>query len=135
MLPTLWPGDTVLIEKRELGQLGVGEIVLYEREGRLFLHRLVGARAGFWITRGDAVPEEDPPVAADRVLGVLARVQRGEEWVVVPKEMSVVSRQVAAALGRSTWLASMLASIVLRWVTLAPFGVKAPGLWPRVQHD
>ena len=113
MLPSLWPGETVLIEKRTLGLPSVGDIVLYEREGRFFLHRLVGVKAGFWITRGDAVGQEDPPVSADGMLGVLAGVRRGTEWVVVPKEMSAASQLVAAVLGSSR----LLASVVLRWVS------------------
>ena len=112
MLPTLWPGETVLIEKRTLGP-SVGDIVLCEREGRFFLHRLVGVKAGFWITRGDAAGQEDPPVSADGMLGVLAGVRRGTEWVVVPKEMSAASQLVAAVLGSSR----LLASVVLRWVS------------------
>ena len=42
MLPALWPGDVVEIASCSLEDVRPGEIVLARREGRLFLHRLVG---------------------------------------------------------------------------------------------
>jgi hypothetical protein len=112
MLPALWPGDTVLIEKQPLAQLDVGDIVLYQRAGRLFLHRLVDLRQELGDvalnTRGDAVPHDDPPVLADCLLGVLGGVRRGDEWVAVPKKMSTTSRLAAILLGRSSLLVRLL---------------------------
>jgi signal peptidase len=112
MLPTLWPGDAVSIESRPLSRMGVGDIVLYERDGRFFLHRLVAlpmaCSAGMLITRGDAMPQADPPIPEDALLGVVAGVRRGEDWVTVPKTMSRMSRLAGALLARSRGLALLV---------------------------
>jgi hypothetical protein len=105
MLPTLWPGDVVSIESRRLSELRVGDIVLYDRCGRFFLHRLVALPAerfpGRLVTRGDSMPQADPAVRVESVLGVLATVRRGEDWKVVPGTMPRMSRLAAALLARS----------------------------------
>ncbi len=105
MLPTLWPGDTVSIESRRLSELKLGDIVLYERRGRFFLHRLVALPAerfpGRLVTRGDSMPQADPAVRVESMLGVLATVRRGKDWRVVPGTMPRMSRVAAALLARS----------------------------------
>jgi hypothetical protein len=105
MLPTLWPGDVVSIESRRLSELRAGDIVLYERRGRFFLHRLVALPAerfpGRLVTRGDSMPQADPAVRVESVLGVLATVRRGKDWKVVPGTMPRMSRLAAALLARS----------------------------------
>jgi hypothetical protein len=115
MLPTLWPGDTVSIEGRPLSELGVGDIVLYERCGRLFLHRLVALPAerfpGRLVTRGDSMPHADPAVRVEGVLGVLVEVRRGEDWAPVPRTMPRKSRLAAACLARSSGLVRLLLRI------------------------
>ena len=35
MLPAIWPGDALTIERKELAELRAGEIVLAEREGQI----------------------------------------------------------------------------------------------------
>jgi len=72
MLPALWPGDVVEIEACSFGELRAGEIVLAEREGRLFLHRLIADRRpdGF-VLRGDCMRSADPGYPADALLGRL----------------------------------------------------------------
>lgn len=108
MLPTLWPGDTVRIENRPSARLEVGDIVLYERSDRFFLHRVVNlAVAGsetVLITKGDAVPQVDPLVTADRVKGILAGVRRGGEWVSAPRRQSLISGFMAILVSRSSFL-------------------------------
>jgi len=112
MLPTLRPGDTVSIESRGLSELKVGDIVLYERCGRFFLHRLVALPAerfpGRLVTRGDSMPQADPAVRVESVLGVLSTVRRGKDWRVVPGTMPRMSRLAAALLARSGGLVRLV---------------------------
>jgi hypothetical protein len=114
MLPTLWPGDTVSIENRPLADMRVGDIVFYERGGRLYLHRLVALPAekfpGRLLTRGDSMPHADPAVRLDGVLGVLEGVRRGEDWVAVPRTMTPISR-LTAWLARSSGLVRLVLRI------------------------
>jgi hypothetical protein len=111
MLPTLWPGDTVAIEGRSQFEMKVGDIVLYERCGRLFLHRLVALPAerfpGRLVTRGDSMPQADPAVRIESVLGVLTGVRRGEDWVALPGAMPPMTRLAATLLARSSGLVRM----------------------------
>ena len=101
MLPALWPGDTVLIEKRAPAQLEPGDVVLYERANRIFLHRLILLGPESMTARGDTLLQSDPPVSFDCLRGVLAGVRRGDEWAVPSKRMPVLWRAVAAVLSRS----------------------------------
>lgn len=79
MLPTLWPGDVVEIESCSLEDVQPGEIVLAQREGRLFLHRFAAARPpnGF-LLRGDSMPGPDPRYPLEALLGrLVSRVDQG----------------------------------------------------------
>ena len=41
MLPSVWPGDTLVIESVASDAVSEGDIVLFSRERRLFAHRVV----------------------------------------------------------------------------------------------
>jgi len=41
MLPTLWPGDVLTVQSVCPEQVEPGEIVLYMRQDRFFIHRIV----------------------------------------------------------------------------------------------
>src|SRR5437879_9623687 len=78
MLPALWPGDVVEIASCSLEDVRPGEIVLARREGRLFLHRLVGrfydcGTPNGFLLRGDSMPGPDPQFPNEALLGRLVR--------------------------------------------------------------
>jgi hypothetical protein len=82
MLPALWPGDVVEIASCSLEEVRPGEIVLAQRQGRLFLHRLVGrfntpCTPNGFLLRGDSMPGPDPHFPAEALLGRL--VQKVDE--------------------------------------------------------
>ena len=112
MMPTLWPHDMVRIVKRPFEELGVGNIVLYERNNRFYLHRLrkiiPEGSSYVLIARGDALPHNDPPLPASHVLGVLAGVRRGDQMLTLPGNPSLPLRAVARLLGWSGLLARLL---------------------------
>jgi hypothetical protein len=112
MLPTLWPGDTLTIQSQAFAETQVGEIVLCEREGRFFVHRLVSVCAGgeALLTRGDCVPECDAPVPATSFLGVVVLVHRGNSLIVPNRRASVCNRVAAFYLQHSV----LAQNIVLR---------------------
>jgi hypothetical protein len=101
MLPALWPGDLVRIEGRKFASLVPGEIVFYLREGRLYLHRLVAKRENgtnrLLITRGDALPADDPPVPESSLLGVATAVRRHDRWVQPPHPRGLLRWMVASS--------------------------------------
>jgi hypothetical protein len=70
MLPTIWPGDTLIIQALGTADVHRGDIVCFQRDGRLFVHRVIGESGGVEIrTRGDAMPQPDPPMTHQQLLG------------------------------------------------------------------
>jgi hypothetical protein len=80
MLPSVWPGDVLTIQGVAHDELVPGDIVLALRDNRFFVHRLIERRelqdCTLWITRGDAMPCNDPPSTALGLLGRVASILR-----------------------------------------------------------
>lgn len=81
MLPSAWPGDLLTIQGVTRDEIVEGDIVLVLRDNRFLIHRLVEKRRDedgiSWITRGDAMPHDDPAAAASEILGRVAGIRRG----------------------------------------------------------
>jgi hypothetical protein len=92
MLPSLWPGDLLTIQRAAYDEVVSGDIVLVMRDNRFFVHRLVERRRVqdclSWITRGDAMPGNDAPVGASDLLGRVAGVRRGNRSFVPSRRVS-----------------------------------------------
>ncbi len=105
MLPSVWPGETLLVDRVAPDQVRIGDVVLVGREGRLCAHRVVGTAGDSqnprWITQGDALPVPDPPVAANELLGRIAYSIRAGERVAVPAELSGLAKMIAKIVRRS----------------------------------
>ncbi|HXP81897.1 MAG TPA: S24/S26 family peptidase [Verrucomicrobiae bacterium] len=93
MVPSILPGDLVLIQRASLHEISPGEVVLFLQEGRLFVHRVVGRKVAasadrpeesWLITRGDRLRHEDPPVTAPELLGRLVSIERDNQKVGLP---------------------------------------------------
>jgi len=74
-LPSLWPGDVVVIENNPEYEFLAGDIALALHEGGFRLHRLVDVGANL-IMRGDALAQGDPPVVLSDLLGRVVSVER-----------------------------------------------------------
>jgi hypothetical protein len=105
MATALLPGDLVSIQSAILEEISMGEIVLFQRDGRLFVHRVVGAhrKSGAngtnepcLITRGDRLLQDDPQVSSQELLGRVASVERDNRRVEVAKQ------------GSNGWIARLL---------------------------
>lgn len=96
MLPTVWPGDTLLIERAEIHPVGKGDIVLFSREGRLFAHRVVGSSNQGFLTRGDAMAAPDSVVDKAAVLGRVSHIIRDGRLIEPRKALRVGERAVAS---------------------------------------
>jgi hypothetical protein len=75
MWPTLRAGDEALFVPFD-GEPQRGEVLLYRAGDRLLAHRLVGTTGAHLRLRGDAMPDEDPPVSRSAVLGRLTAIRR-----------------------------------------------------------
>jgi signal peptidase I len=84
MVPSLWPGDTLLIERTSIEDISKGDLLLYRREGRFFVHRVTALAESpqeFSITAwGDALPAPDLPISKSEVLGTVCQVLRNRKY-------------------------------------------------------
>jgi len=76
MLPSVWPGDILIVSQCNAADLSPGQIVLCYRNQGFVAHRLVGKRGNCLITRGDSLPYEDRPFGDDEVLGQVVSILR-----------------------------------------------------------
>ncbi len=105
MLPSVWPGDTLVVDRITPDQVHVGDVVLVGREGRLCAHRVVSMAADShnpqWITQGDALPAPDRPVAKNELLGKVSYLIRAGKLIEVPAGLNGVKRLTANIVRRS----------------------------------
>ena len=96
MLPALWPGDLLTVHSRQPEDVKRGEIVLYMRRGRFFIHRIVRTNPSdqdaFLITRGDSMPKNDLPVRRSEFLGKVTEIRRAGSIVLPARRLSRCSR-------------------------------------------
>jgi signal peptidase I len=76
MLPTLWPGDIITVQRRDMAALQLGNVVVYRREGMLVTHRVTHIRGDRLITRGDSIRYNDLPVNQSEIVGQAAFIDR-----------------------------------------------------------
>jgi hypothetical protein len=79
MWPALWPGDTVEIRTAQIAEINIGDLAAFARNDRIFIHRVIRNTmngAATLVTRGDALPVEDPPVRESELLGIATVSER-----------------------------------------------------------
>jgi hypothetical protein len=110
MLPAVRPGDVLRVRPKTSAE--VGQIAVFERDGRLFAHRVIAQIGAHGrpqlITRGDALAVYDPPVRADEMLGEVATIIR--DGRIVPAgigETALWVRAVSLAIRRLPRLAGL----------------------------
>jgi hypothetical protein len=87
MWPWLRPEDELEIRREELARIAPGQIVLFERDARLFAHRVLrrlaaaGSSAPQLITKGDTLAAADAPVNEAELLGRVVAVRRGRREI------------------------------------------------------
>jgi signal peptidase I len=112
MLPSVWPGDTLVVERVRLDQVRAGAVILVGRDGRLCAHRVIsvveGCGSARWITQGDANSAPDRPVSEDELMGRVHYLIRAGKLVPVPAELSLVDQLVATIVRRSKTAARAL---------------------------
>lgn len=105
MLPSIWPGDVLVIGRVDPAQMSDGDIVLYRRDRRLVVHRIVRTRhqtsKGMVLTRGDAMPAPDLPVSERDLLGRVSWILRRDRCITPRPGVSVAERGIALLVRRS----------------------------------
>jgi signal peptidase I len=110
MVPTLWPGDRLVIEQVDHSLISAGDIILFGRHRRLFAHRVVSdtrdAETGMCITmmtRGDGMPTPDAPVPPSEVLGRVSLVLRNGHCMEPDAKLGLLKSAVANIVRHSVW--------------------------------
>ena len=113
MLPTVWPGDDLVIERVDSNRISTGDIVLFGRDTRLFVHRVISKVDNLdgglgVITRGDGMSIPDGPVASSEVLGRVSLIRRSGKYVTPATSMGLFKSALAAIVQRSVLASRIL---------------------------
>ena len=114
MVPSVLPGDLVLVHRANMEEISAGEIVLFVQLGRLFVHRVVGRKIMaaadsheecFLITRGDRQRNNDAPVSSSELLGRVVSIERDDRKIELLQNK--INRFVARLLQSSDRVTSL----------------------------
>jgi signal peptidase I len=109
MYPWVRPGDQAFIRRYDFSQITPGDVILYERANRLFIHRVIRritrpSLAGniiLLVVKGDALDRPDAPVAAKEFLGRAIRIHRGKRHIDLESFSQTVLGKLVAKV--SSW--------------------------------
>jgi len=115
MLPTIWPGDTLVIERASRDDIFDGDIVMFSNGRRFVAHRVVtksSASGDSMVqTQGDAVPHPDSPVARGELLGKVSFILRNGIPIKPNQKLGFSERALAAVFRRSEIAARVVAGV------------------------
>lgn len=100
-LPAIWPGDILSTRPCVTAEAGLGDIVLFTRHSRLFAHRVISRSGECLVTRGDGVPEPDPPVQPCELIGRVFEIVRQGKTLRPRLKLSLGGRIAATLACRS----------------------------------
>ena len=115
MLPAVWPGDTLMVERANASRVSEGEIVLFIRGRHLFAHRVVAGShldgSLQLVTKGDTMPFPDAPVSDTELLGKVSRIVRNGRSIEPSRSLSMPERAVAALVRSSEAAARVIVGV------------------------
>ncbi|HTV60223.1 MAG TPA: signal peptidase I [Verrucomicrobiae bacterium] len=106
MWPAIRSGDIVFVKSAATTQVSVGQVAVFEREGRVFVHRIVArsdaagrkANGSYLLTKGDTLRGTDLPVSSHEFLGRVVRLHRGRRHIDMESLFHRATGRVAAFL-------------------------------------
>lgn len=110
MLPTIWPGDVLSIRAIQFEQVRAGDVILFTRDDRFFIHRVVrkfatgGSGGPRLVTRGDSMRATDAPVSPEELLGKVESVSRNRKMKLPVPQLSSLRRGAGVILAYSDLL-------------------------------
>ena len=110
MVPILDDDAEVLVRDCRPDNVGIGDIVLYEYEGRLMLHRYICTRKGpagalVIVTKADTALSCDPPIGAESLIGKVVEIERSGRSVRIDRYLWPLAFRVTGILSLLEWLA------------------------------
>ncbi|MBU0486939.1 MAG: hypothetical protein KKA07_05780 [Bacteroidetes bacterium] len=76
MYPFMRQGDIAIVIPFEAEKIKKGDVVVFQRNGKLLAHRMLGERDGYYRIKGDALWKADPPIPAQDVIGQIISFER-----------------------------------------------------------
>lgn len=99
MEPSIHVNDLLLVKEAEGVEIGTGDVVVYQEDGKLISHRVVECREDMLVTRGDANETADDPIVRDQVKGIVfARIPYAGVLVSAIRQPAVSILMLAAAV-------------------------------------
>lgn len=115
MLPTIWPGDTLVVKRAGDSDIIDGDVVLFSNGRRFVAHRVITKNSGsgkpMVQTQGDALSRRDAPVTHDELLGKVSFIMRKGKRVKPATSLRFPARLVAAIFRRSTFAARVVVGV------------------------
>ena len=111
MFPAICPGDILELERAKRSQLSEGQIVVFSRDRRLFVHRIWKTVGSTIVTRGDAMPHTDPVVTDQELLGRVTSIERDGQWIQPSTRLSSWQRVLAGLVRSSDFAARVIGGI------------------------
>jgi signal peptidase I len=110
MFPWIRPGDQAFVRRYDFSQINSGDVILYERANRLFVHRVIGritrpglgGEVSLLEVKGDALDRPDAPVSAKEFLGRAIRIHRGKRHIDLQSFSQTAIGKVLAGVSRFT---------------------------------
>ncbi len=102
MRPWIRPGDVLFIRRTDPRRLSPGEVVLFARDGKLVVHRVIRKSASdchsLLLTKGDAVADLDEPVSGGELLGRVTCIFRGRRQINLETPQEIVLGRLLSRL-------------------------------------
>ena len=120
MFPWIRPGDQAFIRRYDFSQINSGDVILYERANRLFIHRVIrritrpglGGDVALLVVKGDALDRPDAPVSAKEFLGRAIRIHRGKRHIDLQSfSQTVLGKFLAGVSGLTRFVYGPLRSL------------------------
>jgi signal peptidase len=111
MLPALIPGDVVQFHSCAAEHAEPGDVVLFRREDRFVVHRVVTKASDGLLTQGDALAQPDLPVSSADVIGKVVGVSRRGIIIKQDRRSTLGLYLSRRLLGRS----DLATRLLLRW--------------------
>jgi len=115
MVPAIWPGDALVVERTTSSKVALGDIVLFSNPHRFVAHRVIeengDAGTGRVLTRGDAMATADAPIRPGEILGKVSCIVRNGKCFEPKKSLRRSERALATLLRRSETAARVIVGV------------------------
>ena len=133
MFPWICEKDVVFLRRVRVADVVPGDVVVFERNGALCMHRVLSADSGAaeagahvaLITKGDATADLDGPVSTDEFRGKVEFVYRRNREIGIDRGWRKLFGNFLAFVSPATRWWRPVASMLSRSTRCEPLGVQA----------